>query len=225
MKLNSLQLRHFISHSETDLAFNGARLATFVGANGSGKSALAIDALRYALFDDARGRTDDLVQLGQNEMSVRAEITFAGAEYAITRGRSTKARGSTFLELAIRDMTSLPDEGHLWRPLTGDTIRDTQAKIGELLRMDADTFDTAVLLGQGQANQFAEATAGDRKRILGTVLGLDLWERAEARAREEARDVEGIHRGRPRHYRPPRGGVSQPAGARARARGRTPARS
>jgi exonuclease SbcC len=184
MKLNRLELRHFISHESTDLAFNGARLATFVGANGSGKSALAIDALRYALFDDARGRTDDLVQLGQNEMSVRAEITFAGAEYAITRGRSTKARGSSFLELAIR-------AGESWRPLTGDTIRDTQAKIGELLRMDADTFDTAVLLGQGQANRFAEATAGDRKKILGTVLGLDLWERAEDRARDEARDIEG----------------------------------
>lgn len=188
MKLNRLQLRHFISHTETDLELGGARLATFVGANGSGKSALAIDALRYALFDDARGRTDDLVQLGQNEMSVRAELTFAGADYAITRGRSTKARGSSFLELSIRR----PDVGDdAWRPLTGDTIRDTQAKIGELLRMDADTFDTAVLLGQGQANRFAEATAGDRKRILGTVLGLDLWERAEARAREEARDVEG----------------------------------
>jgi exonuclease SbcC len=183
MKLNSLQLRHFISHGSTDLVLNGARLATFVGANGSGKSALAIDALRYSLFDDARGRTDDLVQLGQTDMSVRAEITFAGAEYSITRGRSTKARGSSFLELCIRD-------GETWRPLTGPTIKDTQAAIAELLRMDADTFDTAVLLGQGQANRFAEATAGDRKKILGTVLGLDLWERAEARAREQARDVE-----------------------------------
>jgi DNA repair exonuclease SbcCD ATPase subunit len=187
MKLNSLQLRHFISHAATDLALNDARLTTFVGANGSGKSALAIDALRYALFDDARGRTDDLVQLGQNEMSVRAEISFAGAEYAITRGRSTKARGSSFLELSIRRPAAGDDA---WRPLTGDTIRDTQAKIAELLRMDADTFDTAVLLGQGQANRFAEATAGDRKKILGTVLGLDLWERAETRTREEARDVE-----------------------------------
>jgi DNA repair exonuclease SbcCD ATPase subunit len=184
MRLNRLQLRHFISHESTDLDLNGARLTTFVGANGSGKSALAIDALRYSLFDDARGRTDDLVQLGQNEMSVRAEITFAGAEYAITRGRSTKARGSSFLELAIRD-------GETWRPLTGATIRETQDAIAELLHMDAETFETCVLLGQGQANRFAEATAGDRKRILGTVLGLDLWERAEARAREEARDVEG----------------------------------
>jgi exonuclease SbcC len=202
VRLNSLSLRHFISHEHTDLAFGGARLATFVGSNGSGKSALAIDALRYSLFDDARGRTDDLVQLGQNEMSVRAEIAFAGAEYAITRGRSTKARGSSFLELAIRAPHVCPnplehgaacEEGDAggWRPLTGDTIRDTQAKIEALLRMDAPTFDTAVLLGQGQANRFAEATAGDRKRILGTVLGLDLWERAEVRAREETRGVEG----------------------------------
>ena len=57
--------------------------------------------------------------------------------------------------------------------------------------MDAATFDTCVLLGQGQADRFAQATAGDRKKILGQVLGLDVYERAEARAREEARDVEG----------------------------------
>lgn len=184
MKVNSLDLVNFGSHAHTVLELNGSRLTTFVGANGSGKSLLAIDAIRYAFFDDARGRTDDLVKLGQTDMSVRVEQTFAGAEYAITRGRSTKARGSSYLEFAIRD-------GEAWRPLTGATIRETQDAIGALLRMDAATFDTAVLLGQGQANRFAEATAGDRKKILGTVLGLDLWERAEARAREEARDVEG----------------------------------
>src|ERR1035437_7322680 len=123
MKLNSLQLRHFISHTEPDLVLNGARLATFVGANGSGKSALAIDALRYALFDDARGRTDDLVQLGQTDMSVRAEISFAGAEYAVTRGRSTKAKGASYLELMIRDPEGWPGRA-TWRPLTSPTIRE-----------------------------------------------------------------------------------------------------
>lgn len=183
MKLESVSLRNFLSHEATDWQLNGARLASIVGANGAGKSSL-LDGILYALFDSARGRTDELVKLGQTDMSASVTFSFAGAEYRVTRGRSTKARGSSFLELAIQD-------GDAWRPLTRDTIRETGEAIVALLGLDSDTFTTAAFLSQGQANRFAEATAGDRKRILGTVLGLDLWERAEARAREEARDVEG----------------------------------
>jgi len=183
VKLERVVLSGFLSHRATDWSPNGARLISLTGANGAGKSTLASDALMYALWDEARGKTDDVVQLGQTDASVLVEFTFNGNRYRVERGRTTKAGGKSRLELAIAD-------GETWRPLTRDSIRETQAAIGELLRLDADTFSTAVLLGQGQANRFAEATAGDRKRILSTVLGLDVYQLAEARARELARDVE-----------------------------------
>jgi DNA repair exonuclease SbcCD ATPase subunit len=183
VKLERVALRGFLSHTATDWRANGARLVTFVGANGAGKSTLASDALRYALFDVARAKTDELVQVGATDMSVLVEFEYSGARYRVTRGRTTKSGGKSYLELAIAD-------GAGWRPLTGDTIRDTQAAIAELLRLDADTFETAVLLAQGEANRFAEATATERKRILGQVLGLERYARAEARTRELARDVD-----------------------------------
>jgi len=181
MRVDRITLKHFLSHPDTDLTLNGARLTTLVGANGAGKSSL-LDAVSFVLYDAARARTDDLVQLGASEMSASVEFEYAGERYRAIRGRSTRAGGKSFLELAIAD-------GDGWRPLTADSIRETQALIEQLLRMDAATFATAAWLMQGKASAFAEATAAERKRILSTVLGLDRYERAEDFTRGLVRDV------------------------------------
>jgi DNA repair exonuclease SbcCD ATPase subunit len=181
MKLERIVLRSFLSHADTTWEPDGARLATLIGANGAGKSSL-LDAVAYTLYDAARGRTDDLVKLGSSEMSATVEFAFAGARYRVTRGRSTRAGGKSFLELHVAD-------GDGWRPLTADSIRETQAAIEQLLRMDAATFTSAALLQQGRLMALLDATPAERKRVLGTVLGLDRYERAEARTRELARDL------------------------------------
>lgn len=183
MRLERVALKGFLSHPDTDWSPNGARLVSIVGANGAGKSSLAVDGPLFALYDDARGRTDDLVSLGATDMSARVEFVFAGNTYAVERGRTRKAGGKSYLELQVRD-------GDAWRPLTGDTIADTQKRIAQLLRMDAKAFETSVILGQGHAMAFAEATAAERKRILGQVLDLEVYARAETRARELARDLD-----------------------------------
>ncbi len=182
MRLERIALTGFLSHGSTDWSPNGARLVSLVGANGAGKSSL-LDAVSYALFDDARARTDELVQLGATNMSATIEFAFAGERYRVTRGRTTRSGGKSFLELHIAAADG-------WTPLTRETIRDTEQAIAELLRLDAATFKTAVLLGQGEANRFALATAAERKRILGTVLGLDVYARAEERARDVARELD-----------------------------------
>jgi len=182
MRLERIALRGFLSHRDTDWSPNGARLVTLVGPNGAGKSSL-LDAIRYALFDDARARTDDLVRLGATDMAATIEFAYASERYRVTRGRTTRSGGKTFLELAIA-------EGDAWRPLTGETIRETQQRIEELLRLDAATFGTAVLLAQGEADRFAAATPAERKRVLGSVIGLDVWERLETKGRERARDLD-----------------------------------
>lgn len=178
MRVDRIALRGFLSHQSTDWV-PGGRLVSLVGPNGAGKSSL-LDAIAYALFDGARGRTDDLVQLGATDMSATIEFLYSGSRYRVTRGRTTRSGGRSYLELAVCD-------GDTWRPLTAPSIRETQALLEQLLRLDADTFATAVLLGQGRADRFAAATAAERKRILGQVLGLEVYEAAEAEARGRAR--------------------------------------
>lgn len=183
MKLERIQLTNFLSHGSTDWEPNGTRLGAIVGPNGAGKSAL-LDGILYALYDAARAKTDQLVRLGSTDMSSTVEITYNGQRFRIVRGRTSKGAGKSFLEVHVRA------EDGSWRPLTGDDIRATQAVIDDLLGLDAEAFVTSVFLRQGDADRFITATAGDRKRLLGTLLGLDVFARAEGRAREEARDLE-----------------------------------
>lgn len=185
MKLESIDLRNFLSHEATHWEPNGARLATIIGSNGAGKSAL-LDGMLFALYDAARARTDDLVRLGATDMSAEVTFSFAGARYRVNRGRTTRSGGKSYLELAIEQADGS------WHPLTADdSIRETQAAIESLLRLDAATFTTAAFLRQGDADAFISATAAERKRILGSVLGLDVYAAAEARGRDRARTLEG----------------------------------
>lgn len=183
MKLERIALHNFLSHQDTDWQPNGTRLGAIVGPNGAGKSAL-LDGILYALYDAARAKTDQLVRIGATDMSSTVEITYNGQRFRIVRGRSSKGAGKTYLEINVQG-----DDG-IWTPMTGDDIRSTQAVIDELLGLDADAFTTSVFLRQGDADRFITATAGDRKKLLSTLLGLDVYARAEAYAREEARDLE-----------------------------------
>lgn len=183
MRIDVIEVHNHLSHGSTRVEFNGTRLAAFTGPNGAGKSSL-LESIKWVLFDDARARGDELVRLGETDMSASITFGYAGATYRATRGRSTKAGGRSYLELAVQ----APDGS--WTPLTEGDIRATQARIAELLGLDAESFGTAVFLAQGRANRFAELTAGDRKRVLGQVLGLEVYEKAEARARELAREVD-----------------------------------
>jgi exonuclease SbcC len=85
---------------------------------------------------------------------------------------------------------SLHDINGSWKPLTERTLRDTQALIEATLRMDYETFVNASFFLQGKADQFTQQRSGDRKRILGSILGLEIWEQYRQRAAEMRRSVE-----------------------------------
>ena len=61
-------------------------------------------------------------------------------------------------------------------------MRDTEAVIQRTLRMDYETFTNASFFLQGHADQFAQQRPGDRKRILSSILGLEIWEIYRERA-------------------------------------------
>jgi exonuclease SbcC len=68
-------------------------------------------------------------------------------------------------------------------------LRETQAAIEQLLRMNYDTFTNASFLLQGKADQFTTRTPNQRKEILAELLGVTDWERYREAA-AEARKVE-----------------------------------
>ncbi len=180
-----LYMRNFMCYREQSLDLRGITLACLTGNNGHGKSAI-LDAITWALWGYSRlgaRRDDELIHLGQTEMEVDFEFILGTQRYRVLRKRDSRRRGSTTLELQGWDPTTAR-----FRPLTEPTIAKTQQAITTLLRMDYETFINSAFLLQGRADEFTVKAPGERKRVLGSILGLDIYAGYEQAARQAARD-------------------------------------
>lgn len=187
-----LELYNFLSYCEPEpLDFAGLDVVCLAGENGAGKSAL-LDAITWALWGEARTRSDDeLIHHGRSEMGVAFTFQLGEHVYRVTRqhraGKATrsggKSSGRTFLDLQV-------EHNGTWRSLSGDSVRQTQAKITELLRLDYETFVHSAFLMQGRADAFTIEPPADRKQVLADILGLEQWGKYESRAKERLGRVE-----------------------------------
>jgi exonuclease SbcC len=190
-----LFLTNFMCYRQVELDFAGVHVACLAGDNGAGKSAL-LDAMTWALWGKARAKRDDeLIRLGEDEMAVELTFDLGEQTYRVLRQRKGGKRGSSLLDFQVLSPPSVPPiggeaEGARWRSLAESTIRDTQAKIERVLRLDYDTFVNSAFLRQGRADEFTVKTPAERKRILGDILGLDRWAVYEERAKERLRTIE-----------------------------------
>ena len=184
-----LALRNFLGYRELDppLDFTGIHVACLAGPNGAGKSAL-LDAITWALWGRARAKSDDeLVTLGQTEMQVELEFALGEERYRVLRTRTRpgiRKAGQSLLELQVAEGGYQETQ---FRPITGNSLRETQRRIEELLRLDYHTFINSALLLQGRADEFTLKAPGERKRVLGEVLGLSRYDAYEEQAKNEAR--------------------------------------
>jgi exonuclease SbcC len=193
----NLSISGFLSYRDpVDLDFTTFDLACISGANGAGKSSL-LDAITWSLFGQARKRDDSLI----NTQSKAAEVVFTFAyEGNVYRVKRASPRGKTsqlYFEIHQKDNnTELENPGTSsalsgsWKSLSERTLRDTQALIESTLSMDYETFINASFFLQGKADQFTQQRAGDRKRLLGSILGLEVWERYRQQATDMRRGVE-----------------------------------
>lgn len=176
-----IELKNFRAVEYADIDLSAVSLAAIAGRNGAGKSSSFTLAPRFALFGDVIVGVglDDLVRKGAQEMAVVFEFEHQGDRYRTIRTRSTKGKGKSTLELQQR-------VGDQWESRSAEKIVDTEAVIRSLLNLDDETFTASSMILQGQANTFTGATAGRRKEILSQILGLNLYEQLQERARLKA---------------------------------------
>ena len=198
-----LNISGFLSYRQpVSVDFSSLDLACIAGPNGAGKSSL-LDAMTWALFGQARKRDDSLINAHIDVQAAEVVFIFAyeGNVYRIQR---TKPRDkSTILEFHILqakgqkftgfepldpDLNGINDGR--WRPLTERTLRETEACIQRVLHLDYETFVNASFFLQGKADQFTQQRPGDRKRILSSILGLEVWESYRQKAADLRRSVE-----------------------------------
>jgi exonuclease SbcC len=163
-----LTIQGFLSYQEpATLDFESFDLACISGINGAGKSSL-LDAMTWALFGQARRRDDALINAHAKAAEVTFDFHYEDELYRVQRSK-TKDK-STFLDFFIQDKESK------WKVLTEKSVRETEARLQQTLHMDYETFTNASFFLQGKADQFATQKPGDRKRILSSILGLEVWE-------------------------------------------------
>jgi exonuclease SbcC len=198
-----LKLSGFLSYRDTvELDFRGFDLACISGSNGAGKSSL-LDAMTWALFGQARKRDEAVINLQSRAAEVAFTFAYESNVYRVIR---SLARGkNTLLEFQISDNggstpdriqlsngpSSIVNDPYTWRALTERTLRETQARIEQILRLDYETFVNVSFFLQGRADQFAQQPPTRRKEILGAILGLETWEVYRERAAGRRKEVEG----------------------------------
>jgi exonuclease SbcC len=191
-----LSIAGFLSYCDpVEIDFSAFDLACIAGPNGAGKSSL-LDAITWALFGQARKRDDALI----NAQSSTADVCFTfGYEGNVFRVQRVKPRDKTaLLEFHILQDDSAGGNGSsafsagsaAWKPLTERTMRDTEARIQGTLRLDYETFVNASFFLQGKADQFTQQRSSDRKRILSSILGLEVWDTYRQRAAERRKAAE-----------------------------------
>ncbi|MFZ3070166.1 MAG: SMC family ATPase [Anaerolineaceae bacterium] len=180
-----LSLAGFTSYREpAEIDFSGLDLVCISGSNGAGKSSL-LDAITYALFGQARKRDEAIINNACQKAEVTLDFSYEGQIYrvsrSIQRGKGTQA------EFFIQNPQAA-DPSQRWKVLTERTLSETNALIERTLRLNYETFINASFFLQGKADSFATQKPADRKKILGSILGLDQWEQYRNRTAELIRE-------------------------------------
>ena len=169
-----LSVRNFLCYRDDvpALDLRGIHVACLCGANGHGKSAL-LDAMTWCLWGHARTGTqnhNDLIAYGASECRVELDFLARGQEHRAIRRRRSSGQGRTEVDLFILD-----SDGQA-RSISGNTVRETNWKIQNLVGMDYMTFVNTAFLLQGRSDEFTRKTPAERKAVLSSVLGLSLYE-------------------------------------------------
>ncbi len=183
----SLTLSGFLSYKEkVEIDFTSFDLACIAGRNGAGKSSI-LDAMTWALFGRARKHDESVINIQSQQAVVSFTFMYEGNVYRITR---TNPRGETkTVEFQLQQQRG-DGQPAGWKPLTERTLRDTDQRIEDVLRLDYETFTNAAFFLQGEADQFTQLSPSDRKRILAQILGLEVWETYRKRAFQARKEVE-----------------------------------
>ena len=179
-----LRLENFLCYREgvPTLDFTGIHVACLCGPNGHGKSAL-LDAITWCMWGKARGKTqDDLISYGADQCRVELDFIARDTNYRAVR---THARGGGKRRQGVSDLQLQVLGAGGGQPITGNHIRETQAKIDQIVGMDYETFTNSAFLLQGRADEFSNKTPADRKAVLAKILGLEIYDRLQTRAKDK----------------------------------------
>jgi exonuclease SbcC len=185
-----IELRDFLSYRGTHvLDFAPIHVASIVGVNGAGKSAI-LDAITWSLFSQARKPTalkaatkadrEHIINDFADSCEVTFEFDVEGTRYLVNR---VMDRGGE-IRVQFRQLTS--DGEH---DLRGKSTQKTDELIEKEIGFSYDIFISSSFVTQGDSSRFMDAKPSERREILSQILELDKYENCASKAGEKLKEV------------------------------------
>lgn len=185
MIIESIRVKQFLSHEESLVEFDDARLWLITGQNGSGKSAL-FDAVEYALYHKHRGDSQNaelLVKQGCQSALVEIVIQLDNERLRITHLIDTK-QGNQGGQI------------DRWNASTGDW---SQVNVGagkkaawdwlERRLPPHELFCSAIYLRQNETARFLSGTVNKRMERFAALIDLSRYTELSKRAAERRTEL------------------------------------
>jgi exonuclease SbcC len=172
-----------------ELDFTSLDLFAISGPTGAGKSSL-LDAMIFALYGKVPRvgkRYSECISLGRDRLAVTFDFRVGQRRFRITRIGRRRSAGSVQLDEIIESS----DET---KPLA-DQVGEVNRQVETLLGLGYDAFTQAVVLPQNEFAEFLQSDPSDRRKILSSLLRLDVYERMMKRAGVMASKIRGTVEG------------------------------
>lgn len=182
-----ISVKNYRNYEDETFNFEDITFCTINGPNGAGKSSLFMDAIIDCLYEQPREgiikddsgkspwlRNDENVRSG----SIMFTFRIGEKKYRVTRTRARSGKGT--LNIAYFTDGS-------WEDCSKERYNDTQQEILNIIGMDSFTFKSCALIMQDQYGLFLQAKPEERVEVLGTLLGLGVYQAMEKIAYDKAR--------------------------------------
>ena len=162
--IEKVKLRNFLSHKETELAFDRG-VTVFVGPNGAGKTSI-LEAIYYALTGKGwrvkGNERKPLIRKGANSAAI--EVWLNGPPGSIYVRRSITKKGRPETEVRIGKEIIRSDA-------------EASKKLREIIGLDSEALKNVGILPQGGITTlFVSLKGSERKELIDRLFGLDAYE-------------------------------------------------
>lgn len=176
-----IEVKNYRNYEEENFNFEDIRFCTINGQNGAGKSSLFMDAIIDCLYEEPReGEKTGWIRNDEKARSGSIMFTFRIGKktFRVTRTRARSGKGT----LNIAEFV----DGE-WKDCSKEKYNDTQQEILNIVGMDSLTFKSCALIMQDQYGLFLQAKPEERVEVLGTLLGLGVYQIMEKVACDKAK--------------------------------------
>ncbi|MEM3191337.1 MAG: SMC family ATPase [Candidatus Parvarchaeota archaeon] len=169
-----------------DIRFPDEGRIGILGDNESGKTTL-LQAIEYALYGLRRGAgvvedRQNLVTWGKNEAKLEIEFTSGQDTYVLQRVFGAKSGHRASLTPVI---AGVKDKSN-----SITSLKDIEAKIGQITGMDRDSFTKLVYVKQKDLDALRELAKSKREQLVNKVMGIEVFDDASANVKGYISELE-----------------------------------